>query len=101
MFNNTNINIAFESLLENKLQSVLTALGIIFGIAAVITMVAIGKGAQQQIIEQIELVGAKNIIIMPKIIGNVEEEDNVAKKFSPKLSINDFEAIKNILKLKK
>ena len=97
MFNNTNINIAFESLLENKLQSVLTALGIIFGIAAVITMVAIGKGAQQQIIEQIELVGAKNIIIMPKIIGNVEEEDNVAKKFSPKLSINDFEAIKNIL----
>ena len=79
MFNSTNINIAFESLLENKLQSALTALGIIFGIAAVITMVAIGKGAQQQIIEQIELVGAKNIIIRPMIIGNIEEEDNVQK----------------------
>ena len=97
MFNQANINIAFESLLENKFQSGLTALGIIFGIAAVITMVAIGKGAQQQIIEQIEQVGAKNIIIRPKVIGNIEQEDNVTKKYSPKLTVNDFEAIKSVL----
>ena len=97
MFNKANINIAFESLMENKFQSGLTALGIIFGIAAVITMVSIGKGAQQQIIEQIEQVGAKNIIIRPKVIGNIEQEDNVTKKYSPKLTVNDFKAIKSVL----
>jgi len=97
LFNQTNINIAFEALFENKFRSGLTALGIIFGVAAVITMLAIGNGAQQQIIEQIEQVGAKNIIIRPKVIGNIEQEDNVTKKYSPKLTVNDVEAIKNIL----
>ena len=97
MFNQTNINIAFEALLENKFRSGLTALGIIFGVAAVITMLAIGKGAQQQIIEQIEQVGAKNIIIRPKVIGNIEQEDNVTKKYSPKLTVNDVKAIKSVL----
>ncbi len=97
MFNRTNINIAFDALFENKFRSSLTALGIIFGVAAVITMLAIGNGAQQQIIEQIEQVGAKNIIIRPKITGNIEEEDNVTKKYSPKLTVNDVNAIKDIL----
>ena len=97
MFNQTNINIAFEALLENKFRSGLTALGIIFGVASVITMLAIGNGAQQQIIEQIEQVGAKNIIIRPKVIGNIEQEDNVTKKYSPKLSVNDVKAIKSVL----
>ena len=97
MFNQTNINIAFEALLENKFRSGLTALGIIFGVAAVITMLAIGKGAQQQIIEQIEQVGAKNIIIRPKVIGNIEQEDDVTKKYSPKLTVNDVKAIKSVL----
>ena len=97
MFNQTNINIAFEALLENKFRSVLTALGIIFGVASVITMLAIGRGAQQKIIEQIEQVGAKNIIIRPKVIGNIEQEDNVTKKYSPKLTVNDVKAIKSVL----
>ena len=97
MLNKTNLNIAFEALVENKFRSGLTALGIIFGVAAVITMLAIGNGAQQQIIEQIEQVGAKNIIIRPKIIGNIEEEDETTKRYSPKLNLNDVEAIKKVL----
>ena len=97
IYNQRNIKIAFEALFENKFRSGLTALGIIFGVAAVITMLAIGNGAQQQIIEQIEQVGAKNIIIRPKSIGNVEEEDNVTKKYSPKLSLNDVKSIQKIL----
>jgi len=96
--NQRNIRIAFEALLENKFRSALTALGIIFGVAAVITMLAIGNGAQQQIIEQIEQVGAKNIIIRPKNIGNVEESNNdVTKKYSPKLSMNDVKSIEKVL----
>ncbi|MGB0882186.1 MAG: ABC transporter permease [Vicingaceae bacterium] len=98
IYKQRNIRIAFEALLENKFRSILTALGIIFGVAAVITMLAIGNGAQQQIIEQIEQVGAKNIIIRPKSIGNVEENDNeVTKKYSPKLSIEDVQSIKKVL----
>lgn len=84
-------------MIENKFRSGLTALGIIFGVAAVITMLAIGNGAQQQIIEQIEQVGAKNIIIRPKLIGNIESEDDVSKKYSPKLTVLDVESIQKIL----
>lgn len=97
MINRSNISIAFEALIENKFRSGLTALGIIFGVAAVITMLAIGNGAQQQIIEQIEQVGAKNIIIRPKLIGNIESDDEVSKKYSPKLTMLDVEAIQRVL----
>ncbi|MEQ8908257.1 MAG: ABC transporter permease [Vicingaceae bacterium] len=97
MFNKANIKIAFEALTDNKFRSILTALGIIFGVAAVITMLAIGNGAQQQIIEQIEQVGAKNIIIRPKSVGNVEDENEPNKRYSPKLSLLDLEAIREIL----
>ena len=97
MINRSNISIAFEALVENKFRSGLTALGIIFGVAAVITMLAIGNGAQQQIIEQIEQVGAKNIIIRPKLMGNIEEDDDVSKKYSPKLTMQDVESIDKVL----
>ena len=44
------IVIALESILANKLKSILTGLGIIFGVGAVISMLAIGNGAQQEIL---------------------------------------------------
>ena len=34
---------------------------------------------------------------MYKVIGNIEQEDNVSKKYSPKLNVNDVQAIKNVL----
>lgn len=97
MINRVNIKIAFEALFENKFRSGLTALGIIFGVAAVIIMLAIGNGAQQQIIEQIEQVGAKNIIVRSRTVGNVEEKEEVTKKYSPKLRLADVDAIKLVL----
>jgi len=60
------LNIALEAVFANKFRSMLTALGIIFGVAAVIAMLAIGNGAKQEILEQMKLVGVNNIIIMPK-----------------------------------
>ena len=42
------IEIAVESIVSNKLKSMLTALGIIFGVAAVIAMLAIGKGPNRK-----------------------------------------------------
>jgi len=98
------IVIAFESILSNKLRSFLTALGIIFGVAAVISMLAIGRGAQQEILEQIKMVGVNNIMVTPIVEtqGSQEESDTEAqngekKKFSPGLHLKDVEAIKEIL----
>ncbi|MCF8380426.1 MAG: ABC transporter permease [Bacteroidales bacterium] len=96
------IVIAFESILANKLRSFLTALGIIFGVGAVISMLAIGKGAQQEILEQIKMVGVNNIMITPIVnpnSGTGEEEDNGKQKskFSPGLSLKDVDAINEVL----
>lgn len=95
-----NFYIAFEAVLSNKIRSLLTALGIIFGVAAVIAMLAIGNGAQQEILEQIKLVGVNNIVIEP-VVEQVEEEvgeDSMVEKergkFSPGLKLQDVEAIK-------
>ncbi|MDA3953812.1 MAG: ABC transporter permease [Bacteroidales bacterium] len=103
------IEIAIESLLGNKLKSILTALGIIFGTAAVISMLAIGNGAQQEILEQIKMVGVNNIVITPTIDltggENGESSDGSdsgngelkKEKFSPGLTMKDLETIKKVV----
>ncbi|MBN2165310.1 MAG: ABC transporter permease [Marinilabiliaceae bacterium] len=98
--------IAVEAILANKVKSLLTALGIMFGVAAVISMLAIGKGAQQEVLEQIKLVGVNNIIVTPTDISVSEDEsgnnagsgsDNSNKRFSKGLTILDADAIKEVL----
>jgi len=99
------IVIALESILSNKLKSILTGLGIIFGVGAVISMLAIGNGAQQEILEQMKMVGVNNIVITPIVTPAGEEESSDSEngeskkkaKFSPGLSLLDAEAIKKIL----
>ena len=79
------ITIAFDSILANKLKSVLTALGIIFGVAAVISMLAIGNGAQEEILRQIKLVGVNNIIITPVLDEDESSQsENVDQKLKQK-----------------
>ncbi|MCJ7819792.1 MAG: ABC transporter permease [Bacteroidales bacterium] len=92
------IRIAVESILSNKLKSMLTALGIIFGVAAVISMLAIGKGAQQEILDQIKMVGVNNILISPIVQDNSESQDEGNKqlnKFSRGLTLLDVQAIRS------
>jgi putative ABC transport system permease protein len=94
------IEIAVESIVSNKLKSMLTALGIIFGVAAVIAMLAIGKGAKQEIMEQMKMVGVNNIIINPVIpdkTSSTTEGEKQQKKFSRGLNLLDVDAIKNVL----
>ena len=59
------IRIALRALRVNKLRSILTMLGIIIGVGAVITMIAIGSGAQAQVEEQIKALGTNLIIVLP------------------------------------
>ena len=56
---------AFKSILKNGLRSLLTSLGIIIGVGAVIVMVAIGEGSQAQIENQIASLGTNLIIVFP------------------------------------
>jgi putative ABC transport system permease protein len=59
------LRIAFRAIRANLLRSTLTMLGIIIGVAAVITMVAIGTGAQRQVAEQIRSLGANLLLVQP------------------------------------
>src|SRR2546429_9358203 len=57
------LNIALRALRRNKMRSVLTALGIIIGVGAVIAMVSIGNGAKAQVEQQIATLGENVILI--------------------------------------
>jgi putative ABC transport system permease protein len=59
------VRVAGRSIVRNKMRTLLTMLGIIIGVAAVIVMVAIGAGAQQQIEQQIQSLGTNMIVITP------------------------------------
>ena len=106
-----NVVIAMEAIVANKVKSLLTALGIIFGVAAVISMLAIGNGAEQEILEQIKMVGVNNIIVTP-ILQNDQASANdqkasaategnqlagSKKKFSKGLTLLDAQSIKEII----
>jgi len=65
MFISTSLRIALNALKANKMRSLLTMLGIIIGVAAVVVMVAIGSGASAKITAQIESVGSNLLIVIP------------------------------------
>lgn len=97
-----NFDIAIEAIRRNKLRAMLTSLGIIFGVASVIAMLAIGTGAQQEVLKQMELLGTNNVIIQPVIEqeeGSVDDEQNVedSKRFSPGLTLEDLASIKDVI----
>src|SRR5215470_14027110 len=54
-----------EALRANRLRSALTMVGVIIGVAAVITLVAIGTGAKQEIESQVEGLGSNLILVVP------------------------------------
>jgi putative ABC transport system permease protein len=108
--NLNNLYIALDSLGANRLRSFLTALGIIFGVSAVIAMLAIGKGAKEEIMNQMKLVGVNNIVIKPKSQEKKDEpqqspssqssakkEETSKNRFSKGLSLADAESIRRML----
>src|SRR5690554_1438139 len=100
-----NVGSGVEAIFANRVKSFLTALGIIFGVAAVISMLAIGNGAEQEILEQIKMVGVNNIIISPTDnIVDTEQQSPTgdepqisAKKYSRGLSLLDAESILDVI----
>jgi len=98
------LQVAIESVFANRARSILTALGIIFGVAAVIAMMGIGNGARQEILEQIKLVGVNNIVINSRYEAKNSQDDESSddskserKQFSPGLTLKDAESIRSII----
>ncbi len=85
--------IAIKAIAANKTRSVLTALGIIIGIAAVITMLAIGQGTKQSIQANIAEMGSNMIMIGPGADrrGGVRQDASSMET----LKLTDYESIKN------
>lgn len=98
-----NLDIALGAIRQNKLRSFLTSLGIIFGVASVIAMLAIGRGAQEEVLQQMELLGTNNVIIEPvleQIEGEVSEEVSELreqKRYTPGLTLQDMESIRELI----
>ncbi len=92
-----NLNIALDAVFENKFRSLLTALGIIFGVGAVIAMLAIGSGARQEILDQMKLVGVNNIIVRPVFSDDESQKELLRGRFSPGLSLSDAKSIEEII----
>ena len=88
---------ALEGLRHNRLRAALTSLGILFGVASVIAMLAIGKGAEQEILQQMVLLGANNVMVTPLVEQTegpaTDEPQKQVKKFSPGLTYADAQAI--------
>ena len=92
---------AIEAVAHNKLRAGLTSLGILFGVASVIAMLAIGKGAERKILDQMRLLGSNNVIVTP-IVEQKEEkakdtDTKQTRKFTPGLTYLDAEAIRTVI----
>ena len=92
--NTTNLlKIAFRALANNKLRGFLTMLGIIIGVASVITMLAIGQGSKRSIQAQISEMGSNMIMIQPgaDMRGGVRQDASAMET----LKLQDYEDIVN------
>jgi len=87
------LKLGLENLRVHKLRSLLTMLGMIFGVAAVVSMMSIGAGAQQQVMAFIEDLGVRNLIVEAREAGDRQALDRV-RKLSAGLSFQDLRVVR-------
>ena len=86
------LRLGLENLRAHKLRSLLTMLGMIFGVAAVVAMLSIGAGAQQEVMAFIEQLGVRNLIVEAREAPDQQALQKV-RKLSAGLSFRDFRMI--------
>lgn len=97
--------LSFHNLLQHKVRSGLTSLGVIFGIASVIAMLAISEGARIESLSQIQSMGINNVIIYtkePSVVGKgaSSTDSNIVNEFGiTKVDIEHLELLDNIDKI--
>jgi putative ABC transport system permease protein len=86
------LSMGLSSLLGHKLRSLLTMMGMIFGVGAVVAMLAITAGAQKEMMSYIDLLGVNNIIVEAKEATD-RNELQARRIISPGLTFRDYRAI--------
>jgi putative ABC transport system permease protein len=81
-----------ENLRAHKLRSLLTMMGMIFGVAAVVAMLSIGAGAQQEVMAFIEQLGVRNLIVEAREAPDSQALQKI-RKLSAGLNFKDFRVI--------
>src|SRR3954454_21571218 len=90
------LRLGLENLRAHKLRSMLTMLGMIFGVAAVVAMLSIGAGAQQEVMAFIEQLGVRNLIVEAREAGDGQALQKV-RQLSAGLSFKDLRVIQSNL----
>jgi putative ABC transport system permease protein len=90
------LRLGLENLRAHKLRSLLTMLGMIFGVAAVVAMLSIGAGAQQEVMAFIEQLGVRNLIVEAREAADGQALQKV-RKLSPGLTFSDLRVIQSNL----
>ena len=88
------LRLGLENLRAHKLRSLLTMLGMIFGVAAVVAMLSIGAGAQQEVMAFIEQLGVRNLIVEAREAPDNQTLQKV-RKLSAGLSFQDLRVIQS------
>jgi len=86
------ILMGLQSLLVHKLRSLLTMLGMIFGVGAVVAMLSITRGAEQDALASIDLLGVNNIFIEAKEVAD-RDQLQARRAISPGLTFRDLRAV--------
>lgn len=86
------LQVALQSLFQQKLRSFLSILGMVCGVLAVMTMLATGEGAQKKVLSELESLGLRNIYIEQVQLGK-KQRDSVSENQSRGLTWNDIERI--------
>ena len=86
------LTMGVDNLLAHKLRSLLTMLGMIFGVAAVVAMLSIGAGAQQQAMAVIEAMGVRNLIVESRPAPDQQAFQRL-RQVSPGLTLADLRVI--------
>ena len=84
--------LGLNNLLLHRTRSLLTMLGMIFGVAAVVAMLSIGAGARQKVMAMIEQMGVRNLIVEAKETLEWQAHSKI-RKISPGLTLQDYRVI--------
>src|SRR5271154_6170027 len=90
----SDMQLGLQNLTQHKLRSLLTMLGMIFGVAAVVSMLSIGAGARQKVMALIEQMGVRNLIVEAKETTEWQAHRKI-RKISPGLTFQDYRVIRD------
>jgi len=97
-----NVQIAFDNLRTNKLRSALTMLGVVIGVATVMTMASIVRGVREQIVQTLEIAGPTTFYVMKVFSQQPLNPDALPKwvRIRPDLKAPEAEAIERLPEIK-